>query len=185
MSRAARPDAATSAVLPALTREITPDDPYRIVTVCTGNICRSPMAEVVLRADLADADLGHLVAVDSAGIEDYHVGEGADPRALRALRDAGLDGEAHRVRQYEQAWSHERDLVLVATSGHARSVRRLPGGPDAPIVLIRDLDPEVSGEGLDLADPWYGEQDDFTECLQQIRRASAGLVQTLRTALTG
>lgn len=176
--------APTATTAPAPARAVTPSDPYRVTVVCTGNICRSPMGEVALRADLADAGLADLVVVDSAGTEDYHVGEGADRRALRALRDVGLDGSEHRVRQWEDAWSTERDLVLVATGRHAESIRRLPHGAQAPLVLVRDLDPEVAGEGLDLADPWYGDQEDFRECLEQIRRASAALVQTLRTTLT-
>ena len=61
---------------------------YRITTVCLGNICRSPMAEAVIRARVDDAGLGALVLVDSAGTDGWHIGEDADPRALQTLRAA-------------------------------------------------------------------------------------------------
>ena len=69
---------------------------YRVVFVCLGNICRSPIAEAVFRSLLDGAGLGHLVEVSSAGTGRWHVGEGADRRAARTLSARGYDASAHR-----------------------------------------------------------------------------------------
>lgn len=159
--------------------------PYRICVVCSGNICRSPMAEIVLRQALADAGLSEAVVVDSAGTGGWHVGSGADDRALTALSGAGHDGSAHRVRHFEAGWLDELDLVLCADTGHLRDVRRLASGrdSDAQIRLLREFDPQARGD-LDLADPYYGEQSDFQECLVQIDRAVAGVLEHVRAELS-
>ena len=75
--------------------------PYRVCLVCLGNICRSPMAEAVLRAELAAAGLDRAVVVDSAGTGDWHVGGPMDPGARSALARRGYDGSAHRARQFQ------------------------------------------------------------------------------------
>lgn len=155
--------------------------PYRVCVVCSGNICRSPMAEVVLRDRVEAAGLGDAVEVDSAGTGSWHVGDGADPRALEALEEAGLDGTAHRARQFEDAWLGERDLVLVADSGHLRDLRSL-GGEQEHVRLLREFDPEA-GDDLDLADPWYGDRAGFTRCLEQIERSAPGVVDHVRRRL--
>src|SRR5689334_23504555 len=78
-----------------------PGAPYRVCLVCLGNICRSPMAETVLRAELTAAGLDGAVVVDSAGTGDWHVGDTMDPDARKALAGRGLDGSAHRARPFE------------------------------------------------------------------------------------
>jgi len=121
---------------------------YRIMTVCTGNICRSPMAAVVLRERLARAGLGAIVAVDSTGVSGEEAGNEIDPRARRLLASCGYAVPRHRARQVHAAELFERDLVLAATSGHARQLRALvaAGGSDraaarVQILLIRAFDP--------------------------------------------
>src|SRR5512132_4735403 len=76
---------------------------YRICFVCTGNICRSPIAEVVLRRLADEAGLAGTVQVDSAGTGSWHVGDGADQRAVAVLESGGYDGSAHRARVFERA----------------------------------------------------------------------------------
>lgn len=82
---------------------------YRVCFVCTGNICRSPMAEAVFRARVEDAGLGHLVEADSAGTGGWHEGEGADPRTEAVLADHGY-GLDHAARQFQQSWFSRLDL---------------------------------------------------------------------------
>ena len=89
-----------------------PGAPYRICLVCLGNICRSPMAETVLRAELAAAGLDGVVVVDSAGTGDWHVGGAMDRGAQAALARRGYDGSTHRARQFRPSWLAQRDLVL-------------------------------------------------------------------------
>ena len=162
---------------------------YRITTVCLGNICRSPMAEAVLRARIDDVGLSDLVIVDSAGTSRYHVGENADPRALATLRDAGYDLD-HCVRQFGAAW-HDPDnpqygnLVLAMDSDNYATVLGLASSPAHDRVrMMRSFDPALVGipDGdprLDVPDPWYGDMDDFADVLGMLEAAADGLVAHL------
>jgi protein-tyrosine phosphatase len=156
--------------------------PYRIVFVCSGNICRSPMAEIISRSMLADAGLGDTVIVDSAGTGGWHEGQGADRRTVRALAGHGYDGSAHRAREFDPEWFRERDLILVADRSHERALRAL--APDeesrAKIHLMREYDHDaVAAGGLEIDDPWYGDAEDFERCLTEVESACAGLVREL------
>jgi protein-tyrosine phosphatase len=160
---------------------------YRICFVCTGNICRSPAAEVIVRALAGAEGTGEpAVRVDSAGTGEWHVGEPADRRAVRALHAAGYDGRTHRARQFDPAWFAERDLVIALDRGHARILRSW--APDAParakIRLLRSFDPAVeAGEDdplIDVPDPYYDGDEAFTLMVAQIEAAGAGLLAHLR-----
>src|SRR5580700_6145027 len=109
-----------------------PDAPYRVCLVCLGNICRSPMAETVLRAALDEAGLAEAVTLDSSGTGDWHVGEQMYPQARMALARRGYDGSAHRARQYEASWLADRDLVLAMDARNLATLRRMadPAGRD-------------------------------------------------------
>jgi len=76
---------------------------YRVCVVCTGNICRSPMADVILRSMLLSAGLEDRVVVDSAGTDGWHDGDAADPRTVSALQQQGYDGTHHRAREFRRA----------------------------------------------------------------------------------
>jgi protein-tyrosine phosphatase len=156
--------------------------PYKILFVCSGNICRSPMAEVVTRSMLAEAGLADRVEVDSAGTGGWHAGQGADERTVRALSDQGYDGSSHRAREFDREWFEDRDLILVADRGHERELRSW--APDQAardkIRLLRSFDPEAVAAGTEeMDDPWYGGPADFERCLGEVERACAGLVSWL------
>ena len=158
--------------------------PYRVCFVCSGNICRSPIAEVVLRAMAERSDQPHLVEVDSAGIGDWHVGERADRRAVAVLATHGYDGSAHLARQFEAGDFADRDLVVALDHGHLRALRTLAGtsADRDKIVLLRSLDPAMSlaeGHLLDVEDPYYDGEAAFVEVLGQIEAACRGLLTTL------
>lgn len=169
---------------------MTARTPYRICMVCTGNICRSPMAEVVLRAMVEDAGLGDRVAVDSAGLSSWHVGDGADPRTVSALRQAGYDGTGHRARHFEPSWFAERDLVLAADRGHLRELQAMvgpvaPAGSPERLRLLREFDADADAAGrLELSDPYYGGARDFARCLREVEAACRGLVDHLEERLS-
>lgn len=165
--------------------------PYRVMTVCTGNICRSPMAEVVLRARFAAAGLVDVV-VDSTGVSDEEWGNPIDRRARRVLVEHGYPGgEDHRARQVHAADLGARDLVLPMTAAHARALRRLAADGQADrIVLLRRFDPSAphvddlgDEHRLDIDDPWFGGPADFEDCLAQVEAAADGVVEHVRTAL--
>ena len=90
---------------------------YRVCFVCTGNICRSPMAESVFRAYVAEAGLDGLVEVDSAGTGGWHKGGSADPRTVAVLEEHGYDSD-HVARRFEPSWFPRLDLVIALDTGH-------------------------------------------------------------------
>ena len=153
---------------------------YRICVVCSGNICRSPMAETVLRARLAEEGLDGSHTVDSAGTGGWHVGEPADPRAVAALVAAGYLAGAHdhTARRFERAWFDRYDLVVAMDRGHERELRRLARhqGDAAKVVLLRDHDPDAAPDDRDVPDPYYGEDEGFAACLKIIERGVDGLL---------
>lgn len=162
--------------------------PYRVCLVCSGNICRSPIAEVVLRRLVEQEGLSDRVHVDSAGTGDWHVGENADHRALTALQALGYDGSLHRARQFEPRWFAERDLVLALDRGHLRALRAwAPNDHDrAKVRLLRSFDPALSDAAdtsLDVKDPYYGGPEAFDQVLTQVEAACRGLVAFIRTEL--
>ncbi|MET7291781.1 low molecular weight protein-tyrosine-phosphatase [Streptomyces griseoloalbus] len=158
---------------------------YRVCFVCTGNICRSPMAESVFRARVAKAGLDGLVEVDSAGTGGWHEGEGADPRTVTVLRENGYDAD-HTARQFDPSWFARLDLVIALDSGHLRALRRLaPTERDADKVrLLRSYDP-AADDDLDVPDPYYGGADGFDECLEMVEAASTGLLVAVREQVEG
>ena len=96
---------------------------FRVCFVCTGNICRSPMAEVVFKELARAAGLESSIAVISAGTGDWHVGEPADERTVAALKDHGYDGSKHRARQFDPDWFDELDLIIAFDRSHERILR--------------------------------------------------------------
>ncbi|HEV7624854.1 MAG TPA: low molecular weight protein-tyrosine-phosphatase [Amnibacterium sp.] len=168
---------------------------YRVMTVCTGNICRSPMAEVVLRDRFEAAGLGEVVVLDSSGISDEETGDPIDPRAADVLREAGYPVPRHRAHRVSARDVAGRDLLLAMTARHARALRTL--APDAEsagrVRMLRSFDPSApatSGAGavadealLDVEDPWYGDRDDFLSVLQQVEAAADGIVAHVRDEL--
>ncbi|MFG3717403.1 low molecular weight protein-tyrosine-phosphatase [Streptomyces massasporeus] len=159
---------------------------YRVCFVCTGNICRSPMAEIVFRARVAEAGLDELVEVDSAGTGGWHEGDGADPRTVAVLEDNGYDGD-HTARQFRSSWFSRLDLVIALDSGHLGALRRLaPTEEDAEKVrLLRSYDPAAGDDDLDVPDPYYGGMDGFEECLEMVEAASVGLLAAVREDVEG
>ncbi|MDF3300890.1 low molecular weight protein-tyrosine-phosphatase [Streptomyces tropicalis] len=158
---------------------------YRVCFVCTGNICRSPMAEWVFRARVEEAGLDGLVEVDSAGTDGWHEGDGADPRTVAVLREHGY-GADHTARQFQASWFARIDLVIALDAGHLRTLRRLaPTGQDAAKVrLLRSYDPAAGGD-LDVPDPYYGDADGFGACLEMVEEASPGLLAAVREHVEG
>ncbi|MFF1274995.1 low molecular weight protein-tyrosine-phosphatase [Streptomyces marokkonensis] len=158
---------------------------YRVCFVCTGNICRSPMAESVFRARVAGAGLDDRVEVDSAGTGGWHEGEGADPRTVTVLREHGYDA-GHTARQFDPSWFGRLDLVVALDAGHLRALRRLAPTEEAAgkVRLLRSYDP-AADDDLDVPDPYYGGADGFDACLEMVEAASEGLLAAVRAHVEG
>ncbi|MFF7967220.1 low molecular weight protein-tyrosine-phosphatase [Streptomyces sp. NPDC007903] len=156
---------------------------YRVCFVCTGNICRSPMAESVFRARVAEAGLDGLIEADSAGTGGWHEGDAADPRTVSVLDEHGY-GTEHIARQFQPSWFGRLDLVIALDTGHLKALRRLAHTEEdaRKVRLLRSYDP-AAGPDLDVPDPYYGGRDGFEECLEMVEAASAGLLDSVREHL--
>lgn len=164
---------------------------FRITTICLGNICRSPMAEVVLRDRIQRAGLADAVVVDSAGTGDWHIGYPADPRASATLDASQYERTEHRARQINEQWIADIDLALVMDSANFLDVTSIVNrsGAVTDLRMFRSFDPMLAhfvppNPDLDVPDPYYGGDDGFVEVLQMIERASDGLVADLQLRLS-
>ncbi len=148
--------------------------PLEIVFVCTGNICRSPIAEVIARQKAEEAGLGDDVIFSSCGMGDWHVGQPADRRAVAELHSHGYNGSTHRAAQLGP--EHMRaDLFIAMDSGHAHELAAT-GAPNEKIRLLRSFDPD-SDPSDDVADPYYGTDRDFSLVRENIEDAMPGLIE--------
>ncbi len=151
----------------------------RVAFVCLGNICRSPMADVVFQHQLAEAGI-ESVEVSSSGTGDWHVGEPMDPRAAATLSAAGYDPSRHRARTFTPASFDAHDLILTMdASNHADVLAQARSEQDrAKVRMFRSYDPEA-GPDAEVPDPWYGGQAGFDEVLAMVERTTAALVDDL------
>jgi len=143
-----------------------------VTFVCTGNICRSPMAEKMFADQLQRRGLGDAVRVTSAGTGDWHVGSCADARAARVLRAHGYPTD-HCAAQLD-ADHLAADLVVALGRNHVRMLRAL-GVEDGRIRMLRSFDPRSGAYALDVEDPYFGDHADFEEVFAVIEAALPGL----------
>lgn len=146
-----------------------------VIFVCTGNICRSPMAERVARRRALDEGLD--ARFTSAGISDEEWRNPIDPRAQRVLRRAGYDAAGHVAHRLTAGEAAAADLLVALDNGHLSRLRRLY--PEADVRLLTSFDPSVP-EGTGVPDPWYGPDEGFDETLDTLERAMPGLFEHLR-----
>lgn len=140
----------------------------RVLVVCMGNICRSPTAEAVLRAEFSKAGLD--IEVDSAGTENYHVGDPPDLRSIRHARKRGYELSHLRARQVAASDFERFDLILAADPLNLSVLtKRCPREHITKLSLFLEGDP--------LPDPYYGEAADFEKVLDLVEKRAAELTQ--------
>ena len=157
--------------------------PVRILFVCMGNICRSPTAEGVMRALVAEAALEDMIELDSAGTGGWHAGDPPDARSVAAARRRGImvDGAARRI---SPADFERFDLLIALDASNASGLMSV--APDeraaAKVRLLREFDPEsAAGADLDVPDPYYGGEDGFDHVLDLVDAACKGLLDEVRS----
>lgn len=163
--------------------------PYRITVVCWGNICRSPMAQFMIRDAVAEAGLADRVVVDSAGTSAEEEGNGMHPRTAAVLRRNGHDERGwsdHRARRFEPEWFDRSDLVLAADHVHVRMLERLArdDADRAKVRLVRSFAPDAIAAGeLGMDDPWYGTDPAYDQTYAEVTGALSGILDHARTTL--
>jgi len=151
---------------------------HRILFVCLGNICRSPMAEGVFSHIAAEAGHGDRFFVESAGTGAWHIGNPPDPRAVAAASQRGIDLSGQRAREVRSRDFEEFDLVLAMDSSNHESLLRLaPEEHSHKVALFLDHLPEH--ESRDVPDPYYGGDDGFDAVLDLIEAGSRVLLARL------
>lgn len=155
----------------------------KVLIVCLGNICRSPMAEGWLRARIAsEPALRDEISVDSAGLGDWHVGQPPDPRAIHAAATHGIDISGQRARMLAPRDFQDFDLILCADdSTLQQTLTQRPPGSTASIARL--LEWAGLPESHDLADPYTGDHADFERAWVRVDAAGERIVHRLRETL--
>jgi protein-tyrosine phosphatase len=152
--------------------------PKRVLFVCSGNICRSPLAEALFKSIAREAGLGERFVVDSAGTHGYHEGDPADPRTRQVGRLHGLSVDSIARSVVDEDFDRH-DLIIAMDRGHRRELMSRAGaGRSATIRLMREFDPGA-GEH-DVADPYYGGEEGFENMYLVLEPACRGLLEALR-----
>ncbi|MBO6792904.1 MAG: low molecular weight phosphotyrosine protein phosphatase [Balneolaceae bacterium] len=160
-------------------REITTENPYKLVFVCLGNICRSPTAEGLFIHHVKEAQLQSYFYIDSAGTAAYHVGEPANSKSQFTANQHGVNLPS-RARRFEYADFEEFDLILPMDSSNYRNLKELDRNNRFAdkIVMMRDFDPQP-GDG-NVPDPYYGGMQGFENVYQILDRSSKALLEELK-----
>lgn len=161
---------------------MTPSDsPVRVLFVCLGNICRSPLAAAIFAAQARARGLADRFVVDSAGTSDVHAGEPPDPRAQAEARRLGLrlTGRARALRPEDL---ETFDWILVMDRSNLAAVQALlrRHGGRARVALVRSVDPAAGPADRDVPDPYWGGPDGFAEVTAILERCCAAWIDRLQ-----
>lgn len=152
----------------------------RVLFVCLGNICRSPLAEAVFRHLVENRRDDARFVVDSAGTSNYHEGDAPDPRAAEVARRRGITLGGH-ARQLEREDLERFDYVVAMDATNLADVQQLARGvkPGAEVCLLREFDPDAGGD-LDVPDPYFGGPQGFERVQDIIERSCLGLLEHIQ-----
>lgn len=154
------------------------DRPIRVLFVCLGNICRSPLAEGICLMHLEKQGLLEAFEVDSAGTSGWHAGEAPDPGSIKVARRHGVDISAQRSRPLESRDAEHFDFLVAMDQSNARKMEALGTIELERLVLARTFDPE--SRGGDVPDPYGGGTDGFQEVWDILDRAMPHMIRHMQ-----
>lgn len=140
----------------------------KIIFVCLGNICRSPLAEAICRQKIKALGWDEKVSCDSAGTANYHVGDDPDHRSVRVATDHGIP-ISHKGQQFTSSLAKEFDYWIAMDQSNLRNMIIVFGEKPENLLLMRDFDTQE--KGADVPDPYYGGQDGFENVFQILDRS--------------
>lgn len=148
----------------------------RILFVCLGNICRSPIADGWMRHKVATESLNWII--DSAGTESYHIGEAPHPQSQRVCRDHGLDISGLRARQFQRSDFEQFDVIYAMSGDVLNELIELGGSSlkKGQVRLFLDEDPQTQGQSV--TDPWYGPPEGYDAVFEVIAQGAQAIFQT-------
>ena len=147
----------------------------KILFVCHGNICRSPMAEFVMKDLVKKVGIGDQFTIASAATSTEEIGNSVYPPARRKLAEHGIGCQGHSARQMRREDYNRYDLLIGMDQANLRNMRRICGGdPEGKIHLLM----EYAGSGREVADPWY--TGDFEATWKDVVNGCQGLLETLK-----
>lgn len=167
-------------MITAPVRPITKEEPYQIVFVCLGNICRSPTGEGVFQHLVNERGLASYFIVDSAGTAAYHVGEPANSKSQAVANKHGVHLPS-RARQFSRSDFGIFDLIVAMDKENKRNIRSLTSREEemAKVFLMRDFDPDPGDRQV--PDPYYGGLQGFQNVFDIIHRSSKALLDQLES----
>ena len=142
----------------------------KVLFVCLGNICRSPLAEAIFNHKLKLHNLNHAFEVDSCGTGDYHIGAQPDKRTVKVSKKNGVE-ISHACRQLVAADLHYFDYLMAMDKSNYFNILRLSTADDLnkKVLLMRDFDPQH--HGAEVPDPYYGGDREFQEVFTILDRS--------------
>jgi protein-tyrosine phosphatase len=161
-------------------RVITKENPYKLIFVCLGNICRSPTGEGVFQHLVKERNLDPYFQIDSAGTSAFHIGEPANSKSQWTANQHGVKLHS-RASQLQRSDLEEYDLILAMDHENLKNIKKLDknGSFDHKIKLMRDFDP--TPEDGSVPDPYYGGMEGFENVFQIVKRSCEALLNELES----
>lgn len=151
----------------------------RVLFVCLGNICRSPLGAAILKKKISENGMDSWVEVDSCGTSNYHIGDGADPRTIANATENGVPIE-HCARQLVAEDLEKFDYIFAMDKSNYQNTMNLASNPESAkdkVKLMRTFDPHPNGG--EVPDPYHGGAKGFQEVFEILDRSTDGFIAHL------